>query len=82
MATSCDPGVDVSDRCYWLVVKEQPDLLIFFVSLSDFNQNLYSYEKIKRTDDSLNLFKKYVNMQKLAKVPLFIVFNKIDIYKK
>lgn len=57
------------------------DAVIFFASLSEFNQTLYEDDKINRLHESLDLFAKVVNSDvDLCDSQMYIVFTKYDVF--
>eukprot|EP01080_Neovahlkampfia_damariscottae_P004537 gene4537-7914_t len=56
-------------------------VVIYVISLSEYNQN--STKNIGKTkmDDSLALFEKIVSMKSLEDVPWLILFNKVDVFE-
>jgi hypothetical protein len=55
---------------------------MFVVSLSDFDQCMFEDEAISRTKDSMDLFGSIANSPIFAEKPIFLVLNKVDIFKK
>ncbi len=58
------------------------NILLFVISLSDYDQVCYDSDTSQRIDDSLRLFKNMVNGDRFNKTPVIIIFNKADIFKK
>ena len=56
-------------------------LVIYVISLSEYNQNSLKNEGKTRMDDSLELFEKLISMKCLEDLPWLILFNKVDVFE-
>jgi hypothetical protein len=52
------------------------------VSLSDFDQSMFEDEAIPRTKDSMDLFASIANSAIFENKQIFLILNKVDIFKK
>ena len=76
-----DIGGQLCERSKWASFSEGVGYLIFVVPLSDFNQPMYEDDSILRTNDTKDLFKATAN-RKFENIPIFLVFNKLDMFEK
>jgi len=77
-----DVGGQKGERARWQRCFKGVDFLLFVVSLSDFDQCMFEDESIRRTDDSKELFGQIANNQIFEDKPIFLILNKVDIFKK
>ena len=56
--------------------------VIFTVSLSEYDENLYEDDETNRLKDSLECFKQCINLDVFQKKNIFLVFTKKDLFKK
>jgi GTPase SAR1 family protein len=77
-----DTGGQSSERKKWPHIYDRIDGVVYFASLSEFMETCYEDEKTNRMLDSLDLFKRVSNDPKLQHVPLVLLFNKYDLFKK
>ncbi|KAH0790028.1 Guanine nucleotide-binding protein subunit alpha [Histomonas meleagridis] len=76
-----DVGGQKSERARWPRCFQGVNFLIFVVSLSDFDQRMFEDEATTRTDDSKELFGSIANSEVFKNKPIFLILNKIDIFK-
>jgi hypothetical protein len=62
----------------WKNVIEKNDMrmVIYVISLSEYNQSTYENENIRRFEDSLTLFESFVSIEELKNIPWLIIFTK------
>jgi GTPase SAR1 family protein len=77
-----DVGGQKSERSRWQRCFHNVDFLMFVVSLSDFDQCMFEDEAISRTKDSMELFGSIANSAIFKSRQIFLVLNKVDIFKK
>jgi GTPase SAR1 family protein len=77
-----DVGGQKSERSRWQRCFQNVNFLMFVVSLSDFDQCMFEDEAISRTKDSMELFGSIANSAIFQSKQIFLVLNKIDIFKK
>ncbi|KAH0794638.1 Fungal G-protein, alpha subunit [Histomonas meleagridis] len=77
-----DVGGQLSERPKWKRCYQNVNFLLFVISLSDFDQNMFEDESNSRTKDSLNLFSSIANSQIFMDTPIFLVMNKVDLFKQ
>jgi GTPase SAR1 family protein len=56
--------------------------VIFLCAISEYNQLLYEDDETNRMMESLDLFDQYINQEIFRELPIFLVLNKIDLFKK
>jgi GTPase SAR1 family protein len=71
-----------SERGRWGRCFQDVTFLMFVVSLSDFDQWLFEDEGTPRTQDSMGLFGSIANSGIFASKQIFLVLNKVDVFKK
>jgi len=76
-----DIGGQKCERNKWKVL-QGINVVIFVVSLSDFNQMLFEEKSEGRTEDSIQLFEATIKSKGFSNLPLFLVFNKVDEFRK
>ena len=62
----CDVGGQRSERRKWIHCFEGVSAIIFFVSLSEYDQRLYEKDTVNRMSEALQLFKQTVNYPTFA----------------
>eukprot|EP01080_Neovahlkampfia_damariscottae_P004540 gene4540-7917_t len=65
-----------------LISKSNGKLVIYVISLSEYNQASTSNEKKTKFQDSLALFEKLTTMKCLQDIPWLIIFNKSDMFQE
>jgi len=76
-----DVGGQMSERKNWYSL-HGINVLIYVVSLSDFDQVMFEDANKSRTLDSIDVFKQIISLEAFFKHPLLLVFNKIDLFEK
>jgi guanine nucleotide-binding protein G(i) subunit alpha len=56
--------------------------LIFLCAISEYDQVLYEDDKTNRMEESLNLFEQHINNEHFKEKQIYLVLNKIDLFKK
>ncbi|KAJ6254298.1 guanine nucleotide-binding protein g(o) subunit alpha [Anaeramoeba flamelloides] len=77
-----DVGGQRSERRKWMDQFDDVNLLIYVVSLSEYNQNLYEEDNVNRLEESLAVFQKTLNNNYFKKKNCIILFNKLDLFKE
>jgi len=77
-----DVGGQRSERRKWVQCFEGITLLIFFISLSDYDLFLYEDSDVNRMKESIRLFEELVNCRYFEHVPILLFFNKTDVFEK
>ncbi|KAJ6232503.1 guanine nucleotide-binding protein g(o) subunit alpha [Anaeramoeba flamelloides] len=77
-----DVGGQRSERRKWIHQFDDVTVIIYVVSISEYNQKLYEDESINRMKESLDLFDSTANNKVFAKTNCVLLFNKIDIFEK
>jgi GTPase SAR1 family protein len=77
-----DVGGQKSERARWQRCFQNVSFLMFVVSLSDFDQCMFEDEAVPRTKDSMDLFGSIANSAIFESKQIFLVLNKVDIFKK
>jgi GTPase SAR1 family protein len=77
-----DVGGQKSERARWQRCFQNVTFLMFVVSLSDFDQCMFEDEGIPRTKDSMDLFGSIANSAIFESKQIFLVLNKVDIFKR
>jgi GTPase Era involved in 16S rRNA processing len=76
-----DAGGARSERKKWSQF-ENVNTIIFFVSLSDYNQTCYEDGEKNRLQESLDTFNSVCNEIFDHELKIFLIFNKEDLFKK
>lgn len=58
------------------------DYVFYIASLSDFDQYMLEDEQMKRTPDSIELFRMISNRSNFKQTPIFLTLNKKDVFEK
>lgn len=76
-----DAGGQRSERTKWkwLVCFQDVTVLIYVVSLSEYDEKLYEDQRVGRWDESLRLFEEVSNFQWFRKTPFILFCNKVDL---
>lgn len=77
-----DIGGNKTERNLWQKQFQGVDLMIFVVSLLDFDQFMFEDDHIKRSIDSINLFKTTANSPVFDKKPICLILNNADEFEK
>lgn len=77
-----DVGGQRNERRKWFSLFEGVGLVIFLVSMSDFNKLCYEDDETNRMVENYNLFKETVNNKWFKDTPFVILFNKMDVFKE
>jgi hypothetical protein len=64
----------------WIHAFDDVSAIIFVVALSEYNQLLYEDGRTNRMQESLLLFSEIANSRRFENVPIFLFFNKHDIF--
>ena len=74
-----DVGGQRSERRKWIHSFEAVNMLLFFVSLGEYDQKLEEDPRVNRMSESIRLFSEIVTSKWFASVPLALILNKRDI---
>jgi len=77
-----DVGGQRSERRKWMHCFQEVTAVIFFVALSEYDQNLYEDESTNRMHESLRLFKDICNTKWFEDVDIILFLNKRDLFEK
>eukprot|EP01080_Neovahlkampfia_damariscottae_P000213 gene213-4459_t len=78
-----DVGGQKNERKKWQKVFKNVDLLIYIISLSDYDETIYEQgEGSNRMLESLETFEKTINGEWFSKTPILLVYNKKDLLTK
>jgi guanine nucleotide-binding protein G(i) subunit alpha len=69
------------ERKKWNPLLKREHIMIFVVSLSDYDQTLYEDETMNRQKDALDLFEQFVSKEQFLGRMVFLVMNKADLFK-
>ncbi|XP_062137530.1 G protein alpha q subunit-like [Drosophila sulfurigaster albostrigata] len=77
-----DVGGQRSERRKWIHCFENVNLIIFFVAISEYDQNLFESENVNRMEYSKALFKNIVNSRWFEKSAFVLFLNKMDQFEE
>lgn len=77
-----DVGGQQNERRKWKVCFKEADILLYIVSLSDFDEVIWEDNSINRMKEALETFEQTVNNDYFSDTPLVVVFNKEDLLVK
>ncbi|KAI3629920.1 hypothetical protein MIR68_011355 [Amoeboaphelidium protococcarum] len=77
-----DVGGQRNERRKWIHCFDDVSAIIFVVNLAGYNSVLFEDRNTNRMEECLNLFKQTVNNSVFASTPVFLVFNKKDLFEK
>jgi len=77
-----DVGGQRSERRKWIHCFQNVTAIIFFVSLSEYDQMLYEDHTANRMQESIMLFAETCNCQWFRDVALILFLNKCDLFKE
>lgn len=77
-----DVGGQRSERRKWVNCFSGITAIIFFVSLSEYDQTLEEESETNRMCESLKVFDEICNFQCLSTVPIILFFNKKDLFEQ
>ncbi|KAL9656396.1 hypothetical protein ABK040_005162 [Willaertia magna] len=86
--TIYDCGGQINERRKWKFMFDEAKqsggklILLFFVSLSEFNQKCYEDENLNRTISSLQLFEEICKNEELKDFKMFLIFTKKDVFEQ
>ncbi|KAL9653899.1 hypothetical protein ABK040_012958 [Willaertia magna] len=80
--TLIDVGGQRNERKKWIHQFERVTAIIFFISLSEFDQTCYEDNSTWRVKESLTLFSEIVNNTLFDNTPFVLLLNKRDIFEK
>lgn len=82
MGARFDVGGQRNERRKWIHCFDSVDAIVFVVSLSEFDQNLYEDETKNRLDEALELFAQIVNSKWFKESSIILFLNKKDLFEK
>jgi len=77
-----DVGGQRTERKKWIHCFDDVTAVMFIISLSDYNQNLYEDETTNRMQESEKLFGQMLNNVFFLDTPFIVFFNKVDLFKE
>ncbi|KIY65328.1 heterotrimeric G protein alpha subunit B [Cylindrobasidium torrendii FP15055 ss-10] len=77
-----DVGGQRSERKKWIHCFENVTALVFLVSLSEYDQQLYEDETVNRMQEALTLFDSICNSRWFVKTSIILFLNKIDLFRQ
>ena len=77
-----DVGGQRSERKKWIHCFQDVTALIFFVSLSEYDQKLYEDDNVNRMHESIRLFDEICNSRWFKSASIIIFFNKRDLFEE
>jgi len=77
-----DVGGQRSERKKWVKVVKTADVVLYVVSMSDFDESLWEDITINRMKEALETFDSTVNQEWFQETPIIVVFNKEDLVRK
>jgi len=77
-----DVGGQRSERRKWIHCFEDVTCILFFASLSEYDQKLLEENSVPRILESLKLFKDIANSKYLRNTPVILFLNKVDLFEK
>ncbi|KAK4054327.1 guanine nucleotide-binding protein subunit alpha [Microbotryomycetes sp. JL221] len=75
-----DVGGQRSERKKWIQCFEDVKVVLFVVSISEFNQMLYEDESVNRMDEAKMLWESISNSKWFHDTPMILFLNKIDLF--
>lgn len=76
-----DVGGQRSERRKWISCFADVDAIAFFVDAASWNRVLFEDEEINSMAESLDLFEKTLSRPIFAQTPIFLLFNKLDLFR-
>lgn len=77
-----DVGGQRSERRKWAGVFEGVEVLLFLISISEYNQVLYEDETVSRFSEATTLWSSIANSRWFAKTNVILFLNKIDLFRQ
>mmetsp|Transcript_4930 Transcript_4930/g.5699 ORF Transcript_4930/g.5699 Transcript_4930/m.5699 type:complete len:390 (+) Transcript_4930:363-1532(+) len=75
-----DVGGQRNERRKWIHCFDNVSAVIFVVAINEYDQRLYEDETVNRMEESLTLFRKYVNHDAFVRSGMILFLNKSDLY--
>lgn len=76
-----DVGGQKTERKNWSKCFSGVHYILFVVSLSDFDQNMFEENNMRRSADSIQLFSSIVS-QPFKNTSVFLILNKVDLFRQ
>jgi len=80
--TVIDVGGQRNERRKWLHCFDNVNALLYIVNLSGYNTVLYEDNSVNRMQECFNLFKQTANNEIFKNTPIFLLFNKKDLFEE
>jgi signal recognition particle receptor subunit beta len=80
--TLSDVGGQRNERKKWTKVLSSVDILIYIISLSDYDEVLYENQDINKMKEALEVFDNTINLDWFRESPIILIFNKKDMLEK
>jgi len=77
-----DVGGQRTERRKWIHCFQDVTAILFFASLSEYNQQLWEERKVNRMQESLKLFDEIVNCAWFKDTAIILFLNKSDIFRE
>ncbi|KAJ3427468.1 g protein alpha i subunit [Anaeramoeba flamelloides] len=77
-----DVGGQRNERRKWIHCFERVSVLLFVVSLSEYDQNLFEDGEVRRMQESLLLFDEICNSRWFSETNMVLFLNKDDLFRK
>jgi GTPase SAR1 family protein len=77
-----DVGGQRNERKKWIHCFDGVTVVIFVVSLSEFDQKCYEDDTTNRLQESLHLFEETINNKWFINTPFLLYMNKMDLFKE
>eukprot|EP01080_Neovahlkampfia_damariscottae_P000216 gene216-4462_t len=77
-----DVGGQRNERKKWQKVLSSVDILIYIVSLSDYDEVLYENRDTNKMKEAVEVFEATVNLDWFKNSPIILIFNKKDLLEK
>lgn len=75
-------GGQQNERKKWKSNFKKADILLYVISLSDFDEKVWEDHSINRMKEALQAFEETVNQNEFSETPLIVIFNKEDLLSK
>jgi len=80
--TVIDVGGQRNERRKWLHCFDNVNALLYIVNLNGYNSVLYEDNSVNRMQECFNLFKQTANNEIFKNTPIFLLFNKKDLFEE
>ncbi|GAA6017209.1 hypothetical protein JCM11491_001852 [Sporobolomyces phaffii] len=77
-----DVGGQRSERRKWAGCFEDVNVLLFLISIAEFNQQLYEDETVSRFSEATTLWSSIANSRWFSRTNIILFLNKVDLFKQ